>query len=150
MDIDTLAKICTPDLVRIVLVVQALLLGAGGVAGFVKAQSKPSLIAGVSSAVLLLACMGYSLVSLVPATIAAAVISDLLLIVFALRLSKTKKFMPSGLMLIICLLCGTYYVMSVAIPFVKEKTTMPGLNSNGNGSGSGSGSGGASVVPNII
>lgn len=71
----------------------------GGVIGYLKAKSKPSLISGVLSALLLfiaafLESQGYDL-----GRVFAQVITIVLIIVFALRLQKTGKFMPSGLML---------------------------------------------------
>ena len=75
------------------------LLLVGGLIGFFKAKSKASLItSAVFAAVLVLAVL--------PGVFQPAfarnlvnVILALLLIVFAIRLAKTKKFMPSGLML---------------------------------------------------
>jgi len=83
-----------------VLWIYIVLLLAGGLIGFLKAGSKVSLItSAVFAAVLALAAvpglLGPSLAKNLP-TIAMAV----LLIVFAIRLAKTKKFMPSGLMLV--------------------------------------------------
>ncbi len=69
--------------------------------GFVKAKSKASLIAGLASGVALALCFAYSLVALQNGLIASAVVLVILNIMFAIRLKKTRKFMPSGLMLII-------------------------------------------------
>ncbi len=72
---------------------------AGGVAGFVKAGSKPSLIAAVAfSLAFVLWEMGW----LGPAWV-ADVLLVLLLGVFAGRLAKTRKFMPAGLMVVLTL-----------------------------------------------
>ena len=66
---------------------------AGGVIGFVKARSRVSLItAVVASALLALAALGH-----LP-FVAAPVLLGLLTIVFAIRLAKTKKVMPSGIL----------------------------------------------------
>lgn len=77
------------------------LLLVGGLIGFFKAGSKVSFItSAVAAAVLVLTRLqgvfqpsfGRNL---------SAVIMALLLVVFAIRLAKTKKFIPSGLMLVL-------------------------------------------------
>ena len=81
-----------------VLWIYIVLLVVGGMIGFLKAGSKVSLIMSVAfAAVLALAATGtipgpYYLVDL---------LLCVLLIVFAMRLSKTKKFMPAGLMVVL-------------------------------------------------
>jgi len=82
-----------------VLWIYIVLLLVGGLIGFFKGKSKVSLItSAVFAAVLVL--------TIVPGVFQpgfarglANVVMALLLVVFALRLAKTKKFMPSGLML---------------------------------------------------
>jgi len=82
----------------VVWIFTALLL-VGGVMGFLKAGSRASLIASVGSAIpLALAAAG-----ILP-FIAAPIVLGALLVVFGLRLVKTRKFMPSGLLLILTLL----------------------------------------------
>jgi len=84
-----------------VLWVYILLLLAGGLIGFLKAGSKVSLI---TSAVAAAALVLTAIPGLLGATLArglADAIMAALLVVFAIRLAKTKKFMPSGLMLVI-------------------------------------------------
>ena len=72
----------------------------GGILGYLKVQSKPSLISGIVSGALLVvggiaaaqgASWGLTL---------STVVTIALIIVFALRLWKTRKFMPAGLMLV--------------------------------------------------
>ena len=78
-----------------------ILLLVGGLIGFFKAKSRVSLItSAVFAAILVLAAL--------PGVFQPAfarnlvnVIMALLLVVFAIRLAKTKKFMPSGLMLVV-------------------------------------------------
>lgn len=80
-----------------VLWVYIVLLIVGGLIGYFKANSKPSLIASVASAVaLVLANVGFIL-----APNMVDVILAILLVIFTIRLTKTKKFMPSGLMLVL-------------------------------------------------
>lgn len=145
MSMDFIAnQLCAIDVVRIVLIIQGVLLGLGGVMGFVKANSKPSLIAGVISAILIFTCLGFTFVAPTAAEFAAFIISDLLVTVFAIRLKKTKKFMPSGLMLAICLGAGTYYLIAAVTPMVMTKTNStypaaPAPSSGGSSSGQGGG-----------
>jgi len=86
-----------------VLWIYIILLLIGGLFGFLKAGSKVSLI---TSAV----CAAALIVTAIPGLLApglARAVADIimagLLVVFAIRLGKTRKFMPSGLMLVITL-----------------------------------------------
>jgi uncharacterized membrane protein (UPF0136 family) len=80
-----------------VLWVYIVLLIVGGLFGYFKAGSKVSLItSAVSAAILVLCTLGF-----VFQPYMANVVMALLLVVFAIRLTKTKKFMPSGLMLVL-------------------------------------------------
>ena len=87
----------------VVLWVYIVLLLVGGMIGFFKAHSKVSLISSsVFAAVLVLTQTGI----FAPA-VARNLVNILLaalLVVFAIRLAKTKKFMPSGLMLVLTIL----------------------------------------------
>ena len=77
------------------------LLLVGGLIGFFKAKSKVSLItSAVFAAVLILTAIPGILDSSLRGKL-ANIIMALLLVVFAIRLAKTKKFMPSGLMLVV-------------------------------------------------
>jgi uncharacterized membrane protein (UPF0136 family) len=72
----------------------------GGIIGYKQAQSKMSLISGSVSGVLLVLGGILQLQGINAGLILAAAIAAVLLVVFTIRLSKTRKFMPSGLMLI--------------------------------------------------
>jgi len=78
-----------------VLWVYIVLLVAGGLVGFLKAGSKASLIASASFAAALILCA----IGVISPPRAADILLAVLLGFFALRLTKTKKFMPNGLML---------------------------------------------------
>src|SRR5262245_53539329 len=81
----------------IVLWVYIVLLVVGGLIGFLKAGSKPSLIiASVFAAILALCQVG---IVFQPRMI--DVVLAVLLVVFAWRLTESKKFMPAGLMLVL-------------------------------------------------
>jgi uncharacterized membrane protein (UPF0136 family) len=82
---------------NLVLWIYIVLLVVGGVIGFLKAKSKVSLIMSAVFAALLALCAVGGIFEPRMADIFLAA----LLIVFAVRLGKTKKFMPSGLMLIL-------------------------------------------------
>lgn len=86
-----------------ILWIYIVLLIVGGLIGFLKAGSKISLItSSVSAAVLIIA----SIPSLFQPGIREILIETILavlLVVFAIRLTKTKKFMPSGLMVVLTL-----------------------------------------------
>jgi uncharacterized membrane protein (UPF0136 family) len=72
----------------------------GGVMGYTQAKSKASLISGgISGALLLFAAILQLAGSPIGLTL-AAIVSAALVVVFAIRLTKTRKFMPAGLMLI--------------------------------------------------
>ena len=82
----------------IILWIYIVLLLAGGLVGFLKAGSKASLVASTICAVPLL----LALLLKWPPPVIAGVLGGLV-IVFAIRFLKSKKFMPSGLMLILSL-----------------------------------------------
>lgn len=82
-----------------VLWIYIVLLVIGGLIGFFKAKSQVSLIMSVSFAALLALCAA----GIVFQYYVADFLLAALLVVFAIRLTKTKKFMPSGLMLILTL-----------------------------------------------
>lgn len=90
---------------EIVLLVYALLMLAGGLMGW-RAGSRPSLIAGGVSGILLLAALYVARNDLRLGLIAGAVIAALLAAVFAMRLAKTKKAMPSGALLLLSLIAA--------------------------------------------
>ena len=75
------------------------LLLLGGLAGYLKAKSKASLIASVVFASSLTLC---ALKVIQPGHVADLLLAALL-VVFGLRLARTKKFMPAGLMLALTL-----------------------------------------------
>jgi len=68
----------------------------GGLIGFLKAHSKVSLIMSAVFSALLALCA----LAILP-LVTAQVLIGLLIIVFTMRLAKTKKFMPAGMMIIL-------------------------------------------------
>ena len=75
-----------------------LLTGAGGIWGYIKSKSKPSLILGCLSSILLLVASGMQIQGNIAGLIISKIVVLLLIAVFTLRLIKTGKFMPSGIM----------------------------------------------------
>ncbi|GMH36183.1 hypothetical protein BSKO_04051 [Bryopsis sp. KO-2023] len=81
-----------------ILTVYGIVIGLGGIMGYLKKRSKKSLMAGLGSAVAILACARqmrgpYSLVAL----IASLAVSSGLTFVMGKRAYNSKKFMPAGL-----------------------------------------------------
>lgn len=70
----------------------------GGIIGYIQAQSKVSLISGSISGLLLILGGVMQLQGQAWGLILATVVTAVLVIVFAVRLTKTRKFMPAGLM----------------------------------------------------
>jgi uncharacterized membrane protein (UPF0136 family) len=71
----------------------------GGIMGYVKAKSKISLFAGVSCGILLIIAGILPLMGMNWGLILASVIATFLVITFISRLIKTRKLMPSALMI---------------------------------------------------
>jgi uncharacterized membrane protein (UPF0136 family) len=83
-----------------VLWVYIVLLMLGGLFGFFKGKSKISLITSAVFAAVLVLCA----FNIIFQPYVADLLLAVLLVVFAIRLAKTKKFMPSGLMLVLTIL----------------------------------------------
>ena len=84
--------------------IYAALVMLGGIFGFLKAKSLPSLIMGGVGGLALIAtgyALGHGLAWGLPL---ALVLSAGLLVFFSLRYSRTRAFMPGGLMAILSLL----------------------------------------------
>jgi uncharacterized membrane protein (UPF0136 family) len=86
-----------------ILWIYIILLLLGGLMGFLKAGSKVSLITSAVAAALLVMTTIHGLFQPGFRQGLADAIMAALLIVFAIRLTKTRKFMPSGLMLVVTL-----------------------------------------------
>lgn len=87
-------------------VIYGVLMFLGGIFGFVKAGSKASLIMGIISGILIFA--GVALLGSAYTTGRAVLTftSFILSGVFGIRLFKTRKFMPSGMLLILSLIAS--------------------------------------------
>jgi uncharacterized membrane protein (UPF0136 family) len=93
----------SPILGPITLGVYAFLLAAGGVLGFVKAGSRPSLVAGLASAAIAFVCLVIAALGSAFGLWLGAALAFVLLGLFAIRFSKSRKVMPSGVMVVVSL-----------------------------------------------
>jgi uncharacterized membrane protein (UPF0136 family) len=83
-----------------ILWIYIVLLVIGGLFGFFKGKSQVSLIMSASFAAALSLCA----VRIIFQDYVADILLAALLVVFAIRVVKTKKFMPAGMMLVITLI----------------------------------------------
>ncbi len=87
-----------------VLWIYILLLLVGGLIGFLKAGSKVSLVMSAAFAAALVLCAIPGVLDVNFRKGLANLLMAALLVVFAIRLAKTKKFIPAGLMLAVTIL----------------------------------------------
>ncbi len=73
----------------------------GGIIGYKSAGSKVSLISGTISGLLLLVAAYLQLQGQTWGLTLAVIITAVLVVVFAIRLAKTRKLMPAGLMVVL-------------------------------------------------
>ena len=83
-----------------VLWIYIVLIIVGGLIGFLKANSNVSLYMSCGFAAALILCAVPNVFAAGFRASLANILMAALLVVFAIRLAKTKKFMPAGLMLI--------------------------------------------------
>ena len=76
----------------------------GGIIGYIQARSKVSLLSGSISGLLLVLAAYFQLQGQSWGPILAVIVTAVLVVVFAVRLAKTRKFMPAGLMTILGML----------------------------------------------
>jgi uncharacterized membrane protein (UPF0136 family) len=89
---------------QLALGVYAVLLAGGGVIGYTKAGSKPSLYAGVASAVAALLALVLSFQNATTGMALGCLIALFLSGFFAYRFAvKTRKFMPAGMLAVLSL-----------------------------------------------
>jgi uncharacterized membrane protein (UPF0136 family) len=89
----------SPLVGQVILAVYAAMLAVGGVAGYVHAGSKPSLVAGLGTAVVALAAMFLSFQQNRLGLMLGLVLAVAMSLFFGYRyLAKGRKFMPAGLM----------------------------------------------------
>lgn len=92
-----------PTFGQVVLALYAVLLIVGGLLGFLKARSRPSLIAGLISGVLAGGCVAVSGPNKLLGYGLGLALALVMGVVFALRYTRTRKVMPSGMLALVSL-----------------------------------------------
>ncbi|MGK7933940.1 MAG: TMEM14 family protein [Microcystaceae cyanobacterium] len=77
----------------------------GGILGYLKARSQPSLISGLVSGILLIGTGLLQLAGIGWGKWLAVAITLALIVVFIIRWRKTRKWMPAGIMVIVGVAC---------------------------------------------
>lgn len=88
-------------MIEIVLIAYGFLVAAGGILGYVKSQSRPSLIAGSVSGLFLVAAALLVVMGVAAGAYVGFTVNVMLIVLFGMRFGKTRKFMPSGMMLVL-------------------------------------------------
>ena len=86
---------------QIVLGIYGALLAVGGIVGFLKAGSRPSMIAGLTSAALVFGCLALTFINAELGRILGLTLSLLLGVWFGYRYANRPKLMPSGLLAVL-------------------------------------------------
>ncbi len=81
----------------------------GGVMGYVKAKSQASLYSGVGSGIALLITWFIGTQNPVAGLGLATLLALVLFVVFVLRFSRTRAFMPAGLMMLLSLVATVLF-----------------------------------------
>lgn len=97
----------SPEVARGAIAVYGIVIAGGGIGAFMKSGSKPSIISGVTAGIVLAAAYAKDSVPIALFTAAA------LTLVFGIRLAKTKKFMPAGMLCIVSLLAAAFFGASI-------------------------------------
>jgi uncharacterized membrane protein (UPF0136 family) len=95
----------SPGVGQAALAIYAILLAVGGIIGYTKAGSKPSLIAGLASALAATIALVLSFQNISWGMILGALVAALLAVFFGRRyVVTTRKFMPAGLLAVVSVL----------------------------------------------
>ena len=97
-------------MIEIVLIAYGVLVAAGGIFGYVKSQSRPSLIAGSVSGLFLVVAGLLVLMGVAAGAHFGFAVNVLLVVLFGMRFGKTPKFMPSGMMLVLSVVVAGLFV----------------------------------------
>lgn len=101
-----------PIVGQVTLGIYGVLLALGGLIGYFKAGSRPSLIAGSLSAVAAFGAMGLAMGRSQLGPPLGLLLGIVLFILFGYRYAiKTRKFMPSGLLAIVSLIVMTVMIL---------------------------------------
>ncbi|MGA9378044.1 MAG: TMEM14 family protein [Phormidium sp.] len=88
----------------------ALIVGIGGVFGYMKAKSTKSLFSGLISGFILLIAWFVAIKTLTVGLGIAALMAAVLLVVFITRFVSTRKFMPAGMMMLLNLVAMVVFL----------------------------------------
>lgn len=100
-------QMISPETARLAIAVYGVLVAGGGIGAFLKSGSKPSIISGVAAGIVL---AGAYVKESVPLALGTAVV---LTIVFSVRLAKTKKFIPAGMLCILSVVAAAFFAASI-------------------------------------
>jgi uncharacterized membrane protein (UPF0136 family) len=104
----------SPIVGQITLGIYGVLLAVGGLIGYFKAGSRPSLIAGLLSAVAAFAALGLSVGRYPLGPPLGLLLAIVLFVLFGYRYAiKTGKFMPSGLLAVISLVVLAVMILAI-------------------------------------
>jgi uncharacterized membrane protein (UPF0136 family) len=104
----------SPVVGQVALGIYAVLLAVGGVIGYTRAGSRPSLIAGLTSAVGAILALLLSLQNRTLGMGLACLLAILLFVFFGYRYAaKTSKFMPAGLLSVVSLAVLVVSILSM-------------------------------------
>lgn len=101
------ARMVTAETARIAVAAYGVIVAGGGLGAFLKSGSKMSAISGVTAGALLAFAYVKSSVPIALGTAAA------LSAVFAIRLAKTKKFMPSGMLMTLSVAFAIFFAYTL-------------------------------------
>ncbi|AFZ59782.1 hypothetical protein H6G54_05555 [Anabaena cylindrica FACHB-243] len=85
----------------------------GGIIGYIQVKSKISLLSGSISGLLLIFAGYYQLQGQTWGLTLATLVTAILVVLFAFRFAKTRKFMPAGLMIIFGMLALAVMVRQI-------------------------------------
>lgn len=100
-------RMVSAEVARAGIGVYAVLMAGGGVGAFLKSGSKPSIVSGVLAGVVLAGAYAKESVPLALGTALA------LAAVFAVRLVKSKKFVPAGLLCVLSVLAALFFAAAL-------------------------------------
>lgn len=104
-----------PIVGQVALGIYAALLAAGGLIGFLKAGSRPSLIAGLASGLVAVAALALSTRSPQGFWLGAA-LSAVMLVFFGRRFASGRKFMPGGMLTVASLAVLVVMILGIIRP----------------------------------
>lgn len=87
-----------------IILIYGILAAAGGVMGYVKSKSTPSLLSGLLFGILLVGSSVLMMNGDARGAYFALVLSSVLLAIFLFRFRASKKFMPAGVMIFLSLI----------------------------------------------